>query len=183
MAGESCPVRQHGNQRERNLLRPCSCPTCTICGGKLFLRKAFTISGADRFSRRGGTCRLHAIFMNQSAMIWGYQDELSSMGACRVPKAYIQLTIEAGCVAPLFCHVCNPPTADNIVGVKQKNDFSLLTRKLSRFGRVFIFSGESRFGIEARACTRGACCFARTRFAANDPVAPRDGSVLGHQPR
>ena len=65
----------------------------------------------------------------------------------------------------------------------KKNDFSLLTRKLSRFGRVFIFLGESRFGLEARACTRGACCFARTRFAANDPVAPRDGTVLGHQPQ
>jgi hypothetical protein len=28
--------------------------------------KMLAISGADRFSRRGGTCRLHAIFMNQS---------------------------------------------------------------------------------------------------------------------
>src|SRR5712692_3516014 len=31
-------------------------------------KKMLTISGADRFGRRGGTCRLHAIFMNQSCV-------------------------------------------------------------------------------------------------------------------
>ena len=40
--------------------------------------KALAISGADRFPRRGGTCRLHAIFMNQLSVIWGCQEELSS---------------------------------------------------------------------------------------------------------
>src|SRR5580693_3225533 len=65
MAGEICPVRQDGKQGERNLRRPCSYPTCAIRSGKLFLTKALAISGADRFPRRGGTCRLHAIFMNQ----------------------------------------------------------------------------------------------------------------------
>ena len=46
-------------------IRPCSCPTCTIRSGENAAEKAFTISGADWFSRRGGTCRLHAIFMNR----------------------------------------------------------------------------------------------------------------------
>ena len=49
--------------------------------------KALAISGADRFTRRGGTCRLHAIFMNRSRIIWGYQEELSSTaghGECSV---------------------------------------------------------------------------------------------------
>jgi hypothetical protein len=32
--------------------------------------KALAIAGADWFSRRGGTCRLHAIFMNQLSIIW-----------------------------------------------------------------------------------------------------------------
>jgi hypothetical protein len=36
-----------------------------------FLEKALTISGVGRFTRRGGTCRLHAIFMNQLCIIWG----------------------------------------------------------------------------------------------------------------
>ena len=91
--------------------------------------KALTISGTDRFSRRGGTCRLHAIFMNQFSVIWGYLDELSSTGACRVPKAYIQSTIEALCGAPLFGHVCNTLTADNDRGAKQKNRFSSRQRE------------------------------------------------------
>ena len=47
--------------------------------------EVLTISGADRFTRRGGTCRLHAIFMNQLCNIWGEQDELSSTAAC--PRA------------------------------------------------------------------------------------------------
>jgi hypothetical protein len=47
--------------------------------------KALTISGAGRFTRRGGTCRLDAIFMNQLSVIWGYQEELSSTAVC--PRA------------------------------------------------------------------------------------------------
>lgn len=46
--------------------------------GKAFPEKALTMSGADRFSRRGGTCRLHAILMNQLCINWGYWEELSS---------------------------------------------------------------------------------------------------------
>ena len=48
------------------------------CNGKSLPEKALTISGVDQFTRRGGTCRLHAIFMNQLCIIWGYQEELSS---------------------------------------------------------------------------------------------------------
>jgi hypothetical protein len=32
----------------------------------------------DRFSRRGGTCRLHAMYMNQTCPICGFQEKLSS---------------------------------------------------------------------------------------------------------
>ena len=45
--------------------------------------KALAISGADRFTRRGATCRLHAIFMNLLCIIWGYQEELSSTAGPR----------------------------------------------------------------------------------------------------
>jgi hypothetical protein len=60
-------------------------PPSLVCDLPLFavrkfpqIEKALTISGVDRFTRRGGTCRLHAIFMNQLCIIWGYQKELSS---------------------------------------------------------------------------------------------------------
>ena len=39
MAGEICSVRQDENQSERNLRRPCSCPTCTIRSGEMSPRK------------------------------------------------------------------------------------------------------------------------------------------------
>jgi hypothetical protein len=45
--------------------------------------KALTIAGADRFTRRGDTCRLHTIFMNQLCLNWGYQEDLSSTAAFR----------------------------------------------------------------------------------------------------
>src|ERR1700738_4253579 len=71
--------RAAGRESERaELRRPHSCATCTICSEKNFLEKALTISGVDRFTRRGGTCRLHAIFMNQLCIIWGNFEELSS---------------------------------------------------------------------------------------------------------
>src|ERR1700737_4542852 len=64
--------RAAGSESERaELRRPHSCATCTICSEKNFLEKALTISGVDRFTRPGGTCRLHAIFMNQLCIIWG----------------------------------------------------------------------------------------------------------------
>src|SRR3974390_643845 len=78
MAGEICPVRQDGVRSERDLRRPRSCATRTIRGEKISFERVLTISGVDRFTRRGGTCRLHAIFMNQLCILWGYQKELSS---------------------------------------------------------------------------------------------------------
>jgi hypothetical protein len=72
------PARQDGNQSERNLRRPRSCATCTIRSEKISSRKRSRFGGVDRFTRRGGTCRLHAIFVNQLCIIWGYQEELSS---------------------------------------------------------------------------------------------------------
>jgi hypothetical protein len=56
-----------------------------------FLEKALTISGVDRFTGRGSTCRLHAMFMNQLCIIWGYQKELSSTaghGEKNSPREY-----------------------------------------------------------------------------------------------
>src|SRR2546422_6480656 len=41
--------------------------------------KMLTISGADRFSRRGGTCRLHAIFMNRSLLHVGFAGGIVKM--------------------------------------------------------------------------------------------------------
>ena len=38
------------------------------------------ISGADWFSRRGGTCRLHAIFMNQPCIYMGKVGETVKHG-------------------------------------------------------------------------------------------------------
>jgi len=82
MAGEVCPERQDVNQSQRNLRRLFSCPKCTIRSAENVSEEALMIAGANRFSRRGNTCRLHAIFMNQSCAIWGYQEELSSTAAC-----------------------------------------------------------------------------------------------------
>jgi homoserine acetyltransferase len=42
------------NQSMQNLRRPRSCATCTIRSEKISSRKAVTISGVDRFTRRGG---------------------------------------------------------------------------------------------------------------------------------
>jgi hypothetical protein len=61
-----------------------------------FLEKALTISRVDRFTRRGGNCRLHAIFMNQLCIIWGYQEELSSTAARDIPTAAQTRIISGG---------------------------------------------------------------------------------------
>ena len=66
------------NQSQRNLRRLFSCPKCTIRSAENVSEEALMIAGANRFSRRGGTCRLHAIFMNQLRINWGYQEKLSS---------------------------------------------------------------------------------------------------------
>jgi hypothetical protein len=67
--------------------------------------KALATSGADRFTRGGGTCRLHAIFMNQLCIIWRYQEELSSTAAR--PRADGK-----ACIATLVrCRASDPKTA------------------------------------------------------------------------
>src|SRR6059036_592434 len=45
-----------------------------------------TISGADWFSRRGGTCRLHAIYMNQPFIYMGKVGETVKYGWERHPR-------------------------------------------------------------------------------------------------
>ena len=52
--------------------------TCTIRGERLFPRKCSRFLGANRFTRRCGNCRLHAIWLNQLRVKWAYQKELSS---------------------------------------------------------------------------------------------------------
>ena len=57
-------LRVAGRESERAEFRPAS----LVYRPALFAVEKmlpFTISGADRSSRRGGTCRLHATFMNQ----------------------------------------------------------------------------------------------------------------------
>ena len=71
MAGEICPVRQDGNQTSGIYAAIARVRPALFAAGKTVPEKALTISGADRFTRRGGTCRLHAIFMNQLCMNWG----------------------------------------------------------------------------------------------------------------
>ena len=155
------PLRQDGNQRERNLLRPWLVSDLHYSQRKTVPEKALTISGADRFSRRGGTCRLHAIFMNQLSINWGFQDELSSPAVCPRAEGIIQSTIQAARGALLFRHVCNPLKPVNSSGVEPKNRFrKMLRRKLSRCGRVSIF-----WWIEIwhrSESIKGACQFART---------------------
>src|ERR1700737_3752528 len=94
--------RAAGSESERaELRRPHSCATCTICSEENSLEKALTISGVDRFTRRGGTCRLHAIVMNQLCIIWGYQEELSSTaghGENNSPRAYV-VRSTSGCMS------------------------------------------------------------------------------------
>jgi hypothetical protein len=106
MVGEIRPVRQDGKQGERNLRRPCSYPTCAIRSGKLFLRKRSRFQGLIGFTRRGGTCRLHAIFMNQLFSFGGVRRNCQAL--VREPKAYIESTIKGRMRrALLFRDVCN----------------------------------------------------------------------------
>src|ERR1700738_498816 len=101
MAVEICPVRQDGNQSERNLRRPRSCATCTIRSEKISSRKRSRFPGLIGSLVRGGTCRLHAIFMNQLCIIWGYQEELSSTAGhaeTNSPRAYV-VRSTSGCMS------------------------------------------------------------------------------------
>ena len=72
------------------------------------LEKALTISGADRFTRRGGTCRLHAIFMNQLCIIWGYQEELSSTAACPRAEDICSINSSASHFRRQNCAIASP---------------------------------------------------------------------------
>ena len=70
-AGEICP-RATGRESKASGV----CDALLVYGLHYSQRKtdpenALTIAGADRFIRRGGTCPLHAIFMNQPCIIWG----------------------------------------------------------------------------------------------------------------
>jgi hypothetical protein len=81
MAGESYPVAAGREPARAEFTPPLLMSDLHYSRWRTVPEKVLTISGADRFSRRGGTCRLHAIFMNQLSIIWGYQEELSSTAA------------------------------------------------------------------------------------------------------
>ena len=75
------PRGGQGIQSDGHLRCPCSCPTCTIHSGKLFLRKR------SRFLELIGSLVVavlaepHAIL----SIVWKYQEELSSTAACPRP--------------------------------------------------------------------------------------------------
>src|SRR6516165_78225 len=78
VAGEGCLVRQEGNQSKRHLRGTRS--------GEAVPEKALTTAGTDRLTRRGGTCRLHAILMSQLCINWGYGGKIvkhGRMSRCR----------------------------------------------------------------------------------------------------
>ena len=117
-------MRQDGNQSERKLRRPCSCPTCTIRSGKLFLRKR------SRFLELIGSLVVAVLPTKRDIyepIVYqlGYQEELSSAAACpRTQSIYIT-------------HGVSPWAADRtITGAKGK----LYLRPASQ---LFSFSDHS----------------------------------------
>ena len=67
-AGEVCSMDRMGSERAE--FTPLLVSDLHYSRWKTVSEKAPTIVGAYRFTRRGGTCRLHAIFMNQSSINW-----------------------------------------------------------------------------------------------------------------
>ena len=63
---------------------------------------------ADWFSRRGGTCRTHATYINQSLFTWGKREKLSSTAApwVKIAKAKLQAT---GCAGGCPCSNLHKP--------------------------------------------------------------------------
>ena len=60
--------------------------------------KALAISGADRFTRRGGTCRLHAMFMNQLSVNLGVSGGIVKHDGLSVSRRHIlSQRSKAGC--------------------------------------------------------------------------------------
>src|SRR4249920_2930890 len=86
MVGEICPVRQDGKQRAE-FTPPLLVSDLCYSQWKTVPEKALAISGADRFTRRGGTCRLHAIFMNQLRSFGGVRRNCQARRFVREPKA------------------------------------------------------------------------------------------------
>jgi hypothetical protein len=144
-------VRRDGNHSERNLRRVSD---LHYSRWKIVPEKALTISGANRFTRRGSTCRLHAIFMNQLSVIWVQLVELSSRAA--YPSAEgISINDQPGA----FSH--STTSYDYFVGavasLNSPNRVSL-PRYGSRVGlRIVLFEAcsgvHSRYGLHTRAVT------------------------------
>jgi hypothetical protein len=116
---------------------------------RLFLEKRSRFLGLiDRFTGRGGTCRLHAIFMNQLCAIWGIQEKLSSTGMSAFRNAFVQST----CPSRTF----NDKARDRFVGSLQP-----LSRQKARIARVSPITEWARHGER----TKGAIA-ERRRFSA-----------------
>ena len=82
MAGEIAPRGRMGLKIAPPLIVSDLC----FSKGEAVPEKALTMSGADRFSRRGGTCRLHAILVNQLCITWGYREKLSRRQSVILPS-------------------------------------------------------------------------------------------------
>ena len=85
-AGEICPRATGRGSKASGV-----CDALLVYGLHYSQRKtdpenALTISGADRFIRRGGTCPLHAIFMNQPCIIWGNWENCQAQRHVCVPN-------------------------------------------------------------------------------------------------
>src|SRR4051794_14155747 len=81
MAGEIAPRGRVGLKNAPPLIVSDLC----FSKGEAVPEKALTMSGADRFSRRGGTCRLHAILVNQLSITWGVLGGIVKRIACHHP--------------------------------------------------------------------------------------------------
>ena len=87
--GEICPhAAGSGSERSAVFTPNRSCPSCPIRCGKTVSEKALTIPGANRFTRRGCTCRLNAIFMNRLYINWGiWRDCQARSISARTPSS------------------------------------------------------------------------------------------------
>jgi hypothetical protein len=104
MAGEICPVRQGGN-RASGIYAFLLASDLTY--SKTVPEKALTITGANRFTRRGDTCRLYAMFMNQLSVNWGIRRNCQARGLPPIFRIDNQQQVSArlvGCPSGVILH-------------------------------------------------------------------------------
>jgi len=107
MAGEICSVRQHGNQSERNLRRPCSCPTCTIRSAKLFLRKRSRLLELISSPVVAVPADYTRYLWTNCVSLGGIRRNCQARWHVRSAKTSVPSTIKSGRGTLLFRDVCN----------------------------------------------------------------------------